>query len=81
MICNTNIVNGVFYDKGEVIRLMEYGNYYNKYIFKNNVGDKFLLYIKNDFFIEENSIISLKGKLELPSKQRNRRGFDYSKYL
>lgn len=81
MIYNTNIVNGVFYDKGEIVKLMEQGNYYHKYMFKNNVGDKFLLYIKNDFYIEENTILSLKGNLELPSKQRNRGGFDYARYL
>lgn len=67
--------------KGEIINLVEEGDYYNKYIFKNDIGDKFLLYINKEFEIEETAMIEFTGKLELPSKQRNRGGFDYSKYM
>lgn len=61
--------------------MLEEGDYYNKYLLKNDNGDRFLLYIDRNFILKENSIINFTGELELPSKQRNRGGFDYSKYL
>lgn len=76
-----NIIPGLFFDNGIVVKLIEEGEYYNKYIFKNDIGDKFLLYLKNEIIIENNTLINIKGTIELPSKQRNKGGFDYSKYM
>lgn len=81
MILNTNIVHGTFYGQGEVIKLLENGNYYNKYSFKNDGGDKFLLYVNKEIIISENTIVSINAEYKQPTKQRNKGGFDYSKYM
>ena len=81
LILKLNICGGIYYGRGEVLNLLEEGDYYNKYIFKNDNGDKFLLYFINKFELKENAIITFVGEVELPAKQRNRGGFDYSKYM
>jgi len=81
MILKINIHGGLYYGNGEILNLLEEGEFYNKYVFKNDNDDKFLLYLINDFDVDENEIISFIGNLESPSKQRNRGGFDYSKYM
>ena len=63
------------------MKLAEKGEYYNKYIFESENKDKFLLYVSKAISLEKNSSVNLKGNFKLPSKQRNRGGFDYSKYL
>ena len=80
-ISNQNTHHGICYEKGEITSFIEEGNYYNKYIFENENNDKFLLYIKEDGLLEENCIINLTGTLELPDVQRNKGGFDNSKYM
>ena len=72
---------GLCYMQGEVLQKLEEGNYYNKYSFCNKDGKKFLLYISNDYKIEDNSVISFSGEFEKPAVQRNRGGFDYANYL
>lgn len=81
MILKTNILLGIYYGKGEILNLLDEGKYYNKYLLKNDCGDRFLLYLDNKYILKENSIISFEGDLKLPDKQRNRGGFDYSKYM
>lgn len=76
-----NILHGFIFEKGEILNLIEEGEYYNKYIFENDKRDRFLLYVNKSFYLEENSIISFDGELELPAKQRNKGDFDYSKYM
>lgn len=75
------MLSGTYYGKGEILSLLEEGSYNNKYRFKNEEDDDFLLYIPTDYIINENTIITFTGELELPTKQRNKGGFDYSKYL
>jgi len=72
---------GNFYGKGKVTKLIDKGEYYNKYIYINDNGDKFLVYINNCIELEENQKIIFNGEFEKPTKQRNKGGFDYSKYM
>lgn len=44
--------------KGEVLKKLKEGSYYNKYRFKNDENKNFLLYIPKEFLISENTVIS-----------------------
>ena len=73
--------NNEIYFAGEITRKLGESEYYNKYVFKNKNNDNFLLYISKETFVEENDLIEFTGKYESPSVERNKGGFDYSKYL
>lgn len=57
--------------------------YYYKYFAKNEIGDKFQIYIKktSDAVFEIGTILDIKGDFELPDVARNKGGFNYRQYL
>lgn len=81
MILKINIIRGIFFEQGKILKLLEKDSYYNKYSFISSNNDNFLIYVNNSIGIEDNSLVNVKGTLKLPSKQRNSGGFDYSKYM
>lgn len=48
---------------------------------KNDLNHKFLLYVKNDYELKDNTVISIFGEFKKPDIQRNSGGFDNSKYM
>lgn len=71
--------------KGEfsILSIKENGEYYNKYICKNQLGDKFILQIKikDDITLNVKNKIYLEGTFKLPDLNRNYGGFNYRRYL
>ena len=72
-------IEGVFL----LLSFEEENEYYNKYICKNELGDKFILQIKKgeDAKISINNKISLNGIFKLPDLNRNKGGFNYRRFL
>lgn len=61
----------------------EESDYYNKYLCKNSVGDKFLINInkKLDIGLKEKNKIFVNGKFKQGTLTRNEGGFNYRRYL
>ena len=66
-----------------ILSIEEKGKYYNKYICKNESGDKFILQVSKskDISLKEKNKIYLEGTFELPTLNRNEGGFNYRRYL
>lgn len=73
----TNNVSGEF----EIISYPEEKEIYDKYIVKNEDGDKFLLYLSVSKELKKGSKICIDGDFELPDTERNKDGFNYRRYL
>ena len=73
------LMNGEFL----ILSLKEEGEYYNKYIVKNDSGDKFILQVKasSDISLKTRNRIYLEGTFKLPDLQRNEGGYNYRRYL
>ena len=76
-----NKYSGTFNDSAIVTEFLESGDYYNKYLIINSNNDKFILYAKHTFKINERDLIEFKGEFKRPQTARNKGCFDYSKYL
>ena len=65
-----------------ILSVDETTEYYNKYICKNNSGDKFILQVKlSEDTLNVRNKIYLEGVFKLPDLQRNEGGFNYRRYL
>lgn len=75
-VCQTNKYdlkynNGIIKDTFKIISYADESDYYNKYICKNSVDDKFLVYIPNNKEYKKGSIILIEGEFVLPDLVRN----------
>lgn len=80
---DTKYSNGNILCEVTIVSKEDSTEYYNKYICKNSLGDKFILRVKNsiDIKLEVQNKIKIKGILKLPEQNRNDGGFDYRRYL
>ena len=78
---DTKYKNGIMTSNLKIISYKEEKNYYDKYIAKNEKGDKFLVYLPRGEELKKGTVISLEGEFTLPDKMRNTGGFNYRRYL
>lgn len=75
------------YDEAEVeiiIKIVDFKKqteYSTQYLCKNEVGEKFLIYLPNEINADLGDVFYVKANFEKPAIKRNRGGFDYSKYI
>lgn len=69
--------------KMTIITHLEESDYTYKYQGKNEHGDKFIFYFnkKEDIILKVGDSLEIKGEFNLPEISRNRRGFNYRRYL
>lgn len=87
-INQTNSYDTKYKDKTDIIgefviiSIEEKAEYYNKYICKNDSGDKFILQVKiSEDKLNVRNKIKAEGVFKLPDLQRNKGGFNYRRYL
>ncbi len=78
----TRYKEGAIDTKGKILSAGKESRYYQQYLFQNERGNQFLLYIKKEVTTyTENTSLRVRGEFQKPDGQRNSGGFDYAKYL
>ncbi len=72
---------GKFLYKGEVINLLNEGEYYNKYLFRLSNNDKMYLYVFKEIPLNINDEIEFEGDFEPPNVSMNKGAFNEAFYL
>lgn len=80
-IYDTKYRDGLVEAEFKIISYKEEKEYYDKYIAKNNSGDKFLIYVPSGEEIKKGTVIHATGEFALPDVARNTGGFNYRRYL
>ncbi len=78
---DTKYQDGEIASNYKIISYREEKEYYDKYIAKNDTGDKFLIYIPHSDELKKGTKIYAKGEYQMPDKVRNTGGFNYRRYL
>lgn len=78
---DTKYLDGAMEANFKIISYKEEKEYYDKYVAKNDSGDKFLIYLPRGEEIKKGSIIHAVGEFSLPDVARNTGGFNYRRYL
>ena len=77
----SDIKEGPINTSGRIVSILSMGDYYNKYILKCDNGVRYVVYIPKSVFLNEGNIVSISGTFKVPSRARNKGGFDYMRYL